>query len=908
MTISPYAAALEQAQTTQALVLTGNNRLRRSVLGHWEQAQKNTAGVWRTPDVQPFRAWMRSVWQLSMGGVLADWKHPKAGAVLLSVEQAERLWLEVVKSDIEAVLVNQTAAARAAHNAWQLLEQWQLRQREWPHFCSADMVAFQRWRKKVEKRLRAEAWLDSAELPNLLADMILNSSLKLPNVVYVLGLQHLSPAEQAVLEALASRGVQVSELPLPSLTSTPRLFTAASPDEEFEQAAAWARQQLGTNPSAQLAIVLLNGAQQQAAMRDALMRSLHPDRVWGVAHAEEPLAFNFSLGEPLARQPIVFLGLQLLAWLNKSLPVETVAQLIQSKWLKGATLEQEARAQLARLVLENDQPQCSIERALYLASKKQLACLGLVQQLQAAREAWQRLRESMPEQAADWLPPLAQCLNEAGWAQRSENDLSIDSQTWQAAQHFKDLLNSVAELDLVTTKFTARDIVMAVQQAADNTVFQAQGSSAPVQVLGPLEAIGQQFDALWVLGANDETLPMPVRPDPYIPREWQRELSMPRASVAKEQAWAQQMVRQLSGSAGDVVFSYFAADGDNPYRPAQAVVAMESAPALADAAQSWLFELPGVANIESLKDSEAPAIPGDHPVKAPGGSKLFEDQSACAFKAFAHWRLRAKAIQLPEWGMDAQELGICLHSALQLFWDEHKNHAALSALEEAELGLRVRSAIARASEQRPASMDKQLDLAMQGLQQAILQPLILEWLNLERQRAPFRNVKTEQSLQVAIGRLRLDMQVDRIDQLEDDSLVVTDYKTSRRLNVAAWNPPRPEQPQLPLYAVQLNSDKQAIAAVMFAQIAAGTVQAVGLTTDESIMAGLQLGDFDESEAKPGKYQPTLQTLLPEWEVELQRLANDFAEGHAAVAPKDQTSCTYCDLKPLCRIDFSEAAL
>lgn len=907
---SLYAKALDEAQASHTLVLTGNNRLRRSVLDEWERLKQDTESVWATPNVQPFRGWMQNLWQLSMAGVLVNWQHAKAGQVLLSTRQVERLWLDAVEADRNTALINRPAAASAAHKAWQLLEQWQLRNRPWPHYCSADMATFQNWRQLVEAKLAAEGWIDPAELPGLLADLIANSDIALPRKVYSIGLQSLSPAEQGVLNALSDKGCEVIELPLPSNSAETSVYVAASPVEEFTQAAAWARQAIQRNPQSNLAIVLLNGAQQQAPMRDALLRALHPDKIWGAQsdaeEASKTLAFNFSLGQPLAFQPIVNAALGLLAWLQQAQGVEAVAQLIQSPWVQGAAKEKEARAQLARLVLENDQPQCSVERALYLVSQKQLLCPALVKQLESARERWQQIKEKPPEKASEWLPYVTECLALAGWAQRHDQDISIDSENWQAAKHFQEVLTMVAELDLVAYRFSARGILTAIEQTAQNEIFQSQGSSAPVQVLGPLEAIGQQFDALWVLGANDETLPTPVRPDPYIPKDWQRELGMPRASASKEQAWAQQTIAQLRGAANKVVFSYYSADGDNPYRPAQALLGLPIADKVVDECGDWLARLPETLVLERVEDSVAPAIAGTHPVKAPGGSKLFEDQAACAFRAFAHWRLRAKAIQLPEWGMNAQELGICLHNALQIFWDEHKSQVALLGLADAELKLKVRAAIAAASEQRPASMDKNLNQSMQALQQAVLQPLILEWLQLEKQRAPFSQVKTEQSLQVAIGRLRLDMQADRIDQLEDGSQVLVDYKTSRRLAVSAWNPPRPEQPQLPLYAVQLQNNGARVAAVMFAQLSPGLVQPVGLTTDPDVMEGLDRGHADETEVTRGKFQPRLEELLPDWEQELQRLADDFAAGEAAVLPKNDSSCDYCDLQPLCRVNFAEA--
>lgn len=914
--------SLALAQSPDCLILTGNNRLRRSLLAQWETAQLKTGQtVWATPQVQPFRAWLLSLWQQNMGGVLCGWSAPEAGSLLLSNEQADRLWLQVVNADSETALINQAAAAKAAHSAWALLEQWQLRGREWPHFCSADMAAFQRWRHSVEQRLAKERWLDRAELPRLVQQMIIHSELPLPKRIFTLGVQHLAPSEQAVLAALEAKGVVLEVLPLApdaqAEDALPQLFVAADPQDEYAQAAAWARAHIDAKPDVQLAIVLLNGAQQQNAMRSALMRALHPQRLWAPQATteatrkpdQEALAFNFSLGEPLARQPIVFTALQLLHWLNQALPVETAAAVIQSPWLAGAGPEREARAKLTRLVLENDQPKCSLARVLHLASKAQLPCVLLTQQLEAAAEFWQTLRENSPDKARDWLTPLSQCLALAGWSKNVAGDVPLDSVNWQAVQSFNGVLDAVAELDLVIIKFAARDVVRAVQQAAENNVFQAQGSQAPLQVLGPLEAIGQQFDAVWVLGANDETLPAPVRPDPYIPKPWQRELAMPRASVAREQAWAQQMVQQLAASAPEVIFSYCAAEGETPYRPAHVLTDFpQVSTRYGDASQDWLKSLPKTAALESIDDAKAPAIAGDHPVKAPGGSRLFEDQSACAFRAFAHWRLRAKAIELPEWGMNAQELGIRLHRALEIFWQAHKTHTRLCELAPAELGLAVRSAISKAGELPLMGSEPALAGAMRDLEQAILHPLIMEWLALEKEREPFAVVGKELPLRVSIGRLRMDMQVDRIDELADGRVVITDYKTSRHLNVAAWNPPRMVQPQLPLYAVQLKNNDQNVAAVMFAQLSPGAVQPVGLTNDETLMNGLLLGDGDESEAKPGRYQPNLETLLPLWQDELQGLADDFAKGEAGVLPKDKNSCLYCDLKPLCRVDFAATSV
>ena len=902
-----HSLALNASQAPDCLILTGNNRLRRSLLGEWEK-QQAAAGqrVWATPHIEPFRGWLNSLWQQTMGGVLCGWQSVSAGKVLLSTSQAEQLWLNAIRQDHKTLLINRPAAARNAHKAWQLLEQWQLRSREWPHYCSHDMAAFAQWRAVVEKRMFAEQWLDAAELPRLVSEMIAEADISLPTTIFTAGLAALAPSELAVLQALKQRGVVIEELRLGGNAEPALLAVAESPIDEIQHAARWARTKLDAQPDAQLAIVLLDAQNQALPVRQALMQSLHPDQLWGNYDSAAALAFNFSLGDSLARQAIVQAGLQALAWLNQAQPVEQVAALLQSPYIAGAANEAEARAQLARLVLESNHPQCSIAGVLSLISYKQLACVQLAQQLDAAKENWQQAREAKPSQVAAWLAPVTECLKLIGWAQAAEAEAGIDSLQWQAVARFKSLLNQLPELDLVAAKTNERDFIHLLKQAANNEVFQAQGSSAPVQVLGPLEAIGQQFDGLWVLGATDDVLPAPVRPDPYIPREWQRELQMPHASTERERAWAQTLLTQLSAAAAEVVFSYPRNQGDSPLRPAQQIANLETFVAEpTSAGENWLAAQLGSAPETLLLDDKAPAIPGNHPVAVSGGAKLFEDQSACAFKAFARWRLNTRAIELPEWGLPKYELGNHLHRALEIFWQRTQTHAKLLALKDAELGLHVRAAIADAEEKGRFASEPGLAHSVQDLKMAVLHPLILSWLQLEKKRAPFSVVGKEEKLTAHVERLRLQLSIDRIDQLEDGRLVVTDYKTSQNLKVAAWNPPRPEQPQLPLYAVQLKQRDQTVAAVMFAQIAPGKVQPLGLSTEPDIMQGLALGDASPEEAGRS-YQPNLATLFPQWEVELNRLANDFTQGEAGVLPKDSNTCAYCDLKPLCRIQFDDA--
>ncbi len=75
------------------------------------------------------------------------------------------------------------------------------------------------------------------------------------------------------------------------------------------------------------------------------------------------------------------------------------------------------------------------------------------------------------------------------------------------------------------------------QQAA-NSRFQVEDEGAPVQVMGMLEAAGLRFDHLWIMGLDDEALPSPANPSPFLPVSLQRQHRLPHSSSERELEFA----------------------------------------------------------------------------------------------------------------------------------------------------------------------------------------------------------------------------------------------------------------------------------------------------------------------------------------------------------------------------------
>src|SRR6185369_136539 len=106
-----------------------------------------------------------------------------------------------------------------------------------------------------------------------------------------------------------------------------------------------------------------------------------------------------------------------------------------------------------------------------------------------------------------------------------------------------------------------------------------------IQVLGVLESAGLEFDALWVMGMNDDQWPPAPRPNPLLPAELLRAAGAAHASAEVELDFARRVHARLLRAAPEVRFSYALADGNRVRRPSPLLaglpVAVDAPPAAA---------------------------------------------------------------------------------------------------------------------------------------------------------------------------------------------------------------------------------------------------------------------------------------------------------------------------------------
>ncbi len=871
-----------------ATLVTASQRLARHLAaGYGAVRQAQGAAVWEAPDILPWHQWLERFWLESFGLLDAD-----TPQLLLSDFQELTLWEEAIHAaDSENPLLQVPSAARSARDAWQLLHAWKLAIPRSQESSSEDVSAFARWAKAYTQRCIAGQWLDSARLPDAVRNAIVAGRFAPPRALILAGFDELTPQQEEFLNAARAAGATITSL-TPG-DQTKRVTRVGYDDRraEIHAAAAWARAMLESGQT-RIGVVVPDLSAQRATVVRLFDEALLPSALLPGADSVRP--YNVSLGEPLAAWPVIHAALLVLEFGTGSLPVARLGTLLRSTFLAGATNEASARAQLDALLRQDGEDTVSISallrRMVTALARPQSAAPQLNVQLRAWRDAIPARSTRLPP--STWSEQYAKLLQLSGWP----GDGPLDSDSHQTVMAWRELLAAFAAQDVVSAQHNYTEALSTLRRMAGERVFQPQTPAAPVQVLGLLEASGLDFDSLWVMGLDDESWPPSPRPNPFLPLVneasfTQRTRGVPHASAERELEFARRLTERLAASAGNVVFSHPLNAGDEKRRASPLLQSFpELLPGDLPAANTGLAsQLFAARNIETLSDEQAPALTPGSAVK--GGTRLFQYQAACPFRAFATLRLDARAPEEPEPGLDAKARGMLLHAALEALWNTLGSHAALCGMAEAVLMKAIGAAVYVALEELARDRSQTLTGRFREIETQRLTRLLRTWLEEEKARAPFRVVAAEQKTSIELGGLVVEGRMDRVDELEDGTRVILDYK-SGKTNIRSWEGERPDEPQLPLYAVDMRQ-RQPVAAALFAQLRTGDLGFNGLASRIGIAP----------KVKPvGDTEAEWHAQLDTWQTTLTTLAEAYRAGDARVDPKEfPRTCEHCGLQALCRV-------
>ncbi|MCA9780741.1 MAG: PD-(D/E)XK nuclease family protein, partial [Candidatus Eremiobacteraeota bacterium] len=536
--------------------------------------------------------------------------------------------------------------------------------------------------------------------------------------------------------------------------------------------------------------------------------------------------------------------------------------------------------------------QVSMKRVLQLSQSTEegraYQCPALFKRLLAVQgENKEAPRKQLP---SAWATHFSELLEKYGWP----GDRRLNSPEYQTVTRWKRTMTGLGSLDGLLGAVDRRTAYNALRRIADETVYQPKLSSGGLEVMGTLEAVGLQFDRLWVAGLDDNKWPAPARPNPYLPFSLQRQYGVAHSTPERELQFSRLITQRLLKASRFGVVSYPLYSEEQNCRPS---------PLLKDLPLTDLEELRlkgsetvqelflSSAAVENALDPGPPAVAQGE--KSRGGTSLFKHQSACPFRAYAYLRLEARPAESPEEGLDARERGIMIHAALEKLWSLVVRQARWRQAEQRQRHDWLTQSAEFAVEQMRWKRPDILRGIMVRLESERLISLLTEWMELEMTRDPFEVLATEERVTLNFAGMTLEATVDRVDRLADGSLAVLDYKTGSP-RVGDWLGERPKDPQLPLYSV---SHPREVETICFARLKPGKMTFQGLSAQDEPIPGVKASEMADDGYRSWDERKS------EWTTRLERLALEFRTGHAVVDPAEgKTTCRHCGLEPLCRVD------
>ena len=864
-------------------VVTSNRRLARSLTAEFDQYQADRSRkVWETPQILPFVAFVAKLYD----GAQHD---PSLAGVQtpLTRVQERGLW-EAVVGDSELGLLSSAAAAALAADAWTLAHQWNVASRVRRYTAVADTRVFVSWADEYQRRVAAAGATDVARLPDIVRDYVDSNAIAAPQRLILAGFDETTVQQQRLFDALVARGALCDRFEPTQHDAKPLRAVCRDARDENEKVADWVTARLAADPAARIGIVVPDLTSRRRSLVAALDSALVPDRLLSPSRVRP---YTVSLGGSLTDVALVAFFLHSIRLMVVSVEFEEASAVLRSPYFIGATHERDARELVDAQLRRRCQRSVDFERVFEAAQASARDCGVEVARLLAGLRAlsqWRRQHATRSRRPSEWASAFAQMLQSIS-AFSAGGDCLLDSAEYQALARWHELLAEFAALDRTVGRLAAAAAIGKLERIARATIFQPEGGTPPVQMLGVLEANALTFDHVWIMGLTADAWPPPSRPNPLLPIELQRAAGMPGAGAAAELKRARRQLQRLLQSAAEVVVSHATIDADRKLAPSPLIASFEQWQAPPRAAR--LIDAMAAVELTSSRDAVAPPWRPLTPLR--GGAAVLQNQAACPFRAFAVHRLTAKAIEAPHDGFDYRERGQLVHDTLAAFWTSlpEPTRDALVATPEQQRSALLRAA-ANAAQLRLQRRRGRLSAALTELESARLVRVIVQWLQHEiRTRSAFRVVAIEDARTMQVGPLTLAARLDRVDEYPDGSRIVIDYKTGGTKNVG-WLDERPDEPQLLLY---LTASEPAARAIALARIRTGDIGFSGFAAEADLLPG-KSSQWKERYTSWG-------ALVDHWSSVLERLAMQFAAGDAEVDPKRlPQTCRYCDLPTLCRIN------
>lgn len=867
---------------THTLVLTINNRLvqqlNSDITNYWSGKQV----VSERPHIISLKTWLTlAIDELAFthSSLLAEKSLGKL--------ETELLWADVISKDKDtSPLLDIRQAARLSVEADTIIDEWMLDTDSCPH--TKEMSQFLRWRELYRNRSKSLGMEDFNQRYRLVLEALHKGNISFPKHLVLYGFTHFSPRFLHLLNSFTSHGVEIACLKNHPANITLEKYTAPDHNAEWQAAASWAAKNLLQNTKGSYAIVVVSSLDKESHFAQ---RALHNAfRCYNFSKAKA--LSMFSISRPLGEWPAVraaFSWLNALAvWVSEGSADTT---LMGSALLSGHCVNDVKDKHRYAIIDRNWREKAVVRVSQEKWNEALKECPDLLESWKKACKIW--LKPGVQTTLELWVDIFRDALASLSYP----GEQPFEGVISQVAQQLNVLLDRCSKLSQVLGPIDGKYAVKFVENAAQSLIscFPEKNQNR-LEILELQDAQDGKWDGLWMLSFTDNVLPAVDRINPFLSPEILRKAGIPHSTADYELKWTEEIISELCHFTSEVIVSYPLTDGEQKLFLSPLV----SKKTNKQRSITRNSNLP-LSMTESLIDDQGPGLDSET-LSQPGGIDILEIQARNPLWAFVKYRLGGRVMNRYTTRTTIDCRGKFLHRALEILWNVLGSQTQLlHFFKEKKIEMLIKKTVLQSAHEVLADYSD----TMIELESTRAETLLKKWLDLETQRASFTIEDTEvRCIWSSSTSLALKLRLDRIDRLQDGSLMVVDYKTGATIPdiETSWFRARPINLQIPFYACVLRKKfKPSISGLMFAHIHTREIQARGITCSE--IGVEEIGG--RNKVNKIFYGYGWPQILDAWSDIINKLADEYVQGCATNMLFNTDDLRYCDALPFLRLHFKD---
>ena len=862
---------LMASTTLPCILLAQNNSVPIARKYFFEYLRPENSTVWEPPQVMQLERWLLQTANQAL--LFEQVTFPENLNRVLQKREEQLVWEEILREDLRdskdfLQILPLVRTIQETHRLWQIhLSSWQ---HDFP--SNHTWERFTKWQTTFTRRCKNAGWWTEADLVCNCLKWIKEGQIPIPEEFWFVGFRK---GEDLLLNelrhALQSRNSTFCDWQISRPKSTkPITRCFADLESELRTAICWLASTRQQRPEAKLALLVPGLSRTQHTVRRLLDEQLVPDFEWQTDSSQD--VYQIVAGQPL-------LKLKAFQHLNHwweilqlhsrtsfpKIPLELLSQVLRSSFWKSKD-SQESLIQL-ELALR-DKESLTVSHSLLGHLSEKTDCPHFLELLDSFKELIANTpKKQLPSEWTEFLRRVRQRL---GWHPGREWDEE------------RELFQDLSQLDNILGPIQLAALLQQARRQLQHRMYYPNqgGASEKILIMDTQDLLDLPIDGLWICGLTEEHFPTQSRNSNLLPVILQNKLGLNSMNFEQVKESIHDLLARWENQAVDLVLSSPLSIDGREVRPSLWLNWPKDVEGEADSRRLdplWKDFTSKQITLETISDPLGLPLPLGTTVR--GGTSVLKAQALCPRMAYAVYRLGAKHPTVPQSGLSPIQRGNLVHWSLENFWNHAHRSSALEDTTQVQAWITnsVEASLERFEEYYPGLIKTNF----RRLEARRLNILLLDWLELEKSRIPFVVEASEEKDELSLGGLKFRVRIDRLDRLEhSDQFILLDYKSGTGYSPTSWFQQRILEPQLPLYAVNL--EVGTLAGVAFAIVHNRECSFKGIQAEEVSLPGIK--SFDKNPHKkelPAEYD--WGSLIEDWRVRLEDVAHEFAQGVAPLS-------------------------